>query len=153
MSDDESPGKGHAPKSPGGATKKLGVFVGIVVLIIVVAFTKGVMKSILHNAPAHQQATANAFDDTQPDQLYARITNAFFECLLAEEPGAMNDAAAQAIALDCRRRNPDIRGPAEAKPSHLFGYDTPTACMAIKAKSTPSEEAAKMIWAACRALY
>lgn len=133
------------------------MFVGIVALVIVVAFTKGLMKSILHNAPTRSQPTGNVFDDTQSgntsEQLDARMTNAFFECLLAEEPGAINDAAAQAIALNCRQRYPDARGLAEAKPSHFFGYDTPAACVAANAKSTPSNEAAKMIWTACRALY
>lgn len=128
---------------------------GIAALVVVAAVTKGFVKSAYRTEPI-RSVTPSVFDETQGNvygQFDKHVPLAFYECLLFEEPSAMNDAAAQAIAVNCRERNPDAAGAAPAKPSHLFGYSSPAACAADKAKATPSNVAAKYVWSACTVLY
>lgn len=125
------------------------LIVGLALLVGII--TNAVVKAMLRSQqpPATVVANPAANSDDEP----GHINLAFFECLLKNEPEAMNDNAAQAIAVSCKEQYPDQPGPAPAKPSHLFGYATPAACAADKAKGTPSNAAARYIWTACSHLY
>jgi hypothetical protein len=74
------------------------------------------------------------------------------ECVLSRMPGAANDTIAYQIAAQCFREFPS-NTPVKTKTGMFSAFNSGAECTLKKAKDTPSSLAARIIQAACFALY